>query len=402
MRITAILGIIAVSSLTLGACSSADSDTDSVSTSADGTVSLVATTTQLGSISDQIATCAGGESSTLLPVGADPHDFSPSSAQVAEMVNADLVIANGLSLESGLEASLDQARADGAEVLEVAPEIDPLPFGESEEDHSDHDHGTEVEEDHSDHDHGTEVEEDHSDHDHEAEAGTEVEEDHSDHDHGTEVEEDHSDHDHGTEVEEDHSDHDHGTEVEEDHSDHDHDHDHGEYDPHFWLDASRMAVAAELIGQQVADSSGDDTWADCGIEVRDELDDLNAELIETLSVVPEQDRILVTDHDAFGYFAEAYDFDIIGVVVPGGSTEAEASSQELAELAGVISESGVPAIFSNTAVNQSVVEALAAEVGEDVQVVPLYVGSVGEEGSAAEDYQGMMRENSRLIVEALT
>lgn len=333
MRVRIALALTATAALTLSACSTGDSGgtADSGDAAVGGGVSLVATTTPLGSVTSQIAACAGGESATLMPVGADPHDFSPSSAQVADMVKADLVVANGLGLEGGLDASLAQVEEDGAEVLHVAEGVDPLPFGDGE-----------------------------------AETG-----------HEGETAEEHAAH------------------AGED------EHGHGDLDPHFWLDAARMADAARLIGDAAAERGGGDRWSECGGEVAEELDALDGELRETLSAVPEDRRSLVTDHESFAYFNAAYGFRSEGVVVPGGSTEAQSSSQDLARLAGVIEDAGVPAIFSNVAVNDSLVEALAAEVGEEVAVVPLYVGSVGPEGSPAADYQGMMRENARLIVEAL-
>ena len=97
----------------------------------------IATTTIWGDLTGQIVECAGaGQVTTLMPVGADPHDYSPSSQDVAAMVSADLVIANGLGLEEGLEQSLESAKADGATVFEVAPQLDPLPFGENGEEHA--------------------------------------------------------------------------------------------------------------------------------------------------------------------------------------------------------------------------------------------------------------------------
>jgi zinc/manganese transport system substrate-binding protein len=314
-RFATALALTAATALVLGACS-ADSSSNAEGT---GDVSLVATTTPLGSVTSQIATCAGGTSTTLMPVNADPHDFSASSAQVADMVRADLVIANGLGLEAGLDASLGQVEADGTEVLHVAENVDPLPFGDHEHEHGD------------------------------------------------------SGHDHG----------------------------HGDLDPHFWLDVTRMGEAARLIGDRVAEQTGDQTWSDCGGELAAELDILDGEIRETLAVVPQEHRAIVTDHDSFGYFNHAYGFRSVGVVVPGGSTEAQPSSRDLAELAGTIRAEGVPVIFSNAALNPGLVEALAAEVGESVQVVDLYEGSVGPEDSPAADYQGMMRENARLIAEAL-
>ncbi|GAB3692281.1 metal ABC transporter solute-binding protein, Zn/Mn family [Corynebacterium nasicanis] len=311
MRARFALGFAAATALALSACSDTGTDSDA----ADGT-SIVVTTTPLGSVTGQIAECAGGSATTLMPVNADPHDFAASSAQVADMVKADLVIANGLGLEGGLDASLKQVAADGTEVLHVAEHIDPLPWGDHEHEHDEHGHEG---------------------------------------------------------------------------------HAHGDLDPHFWLDVSRMAAAAELIGERV----GDERWAECGSQVANELRALDEEIRTTLSVIPEERRTIVTDHEAFGYFNRAYDFHSAGVVIPGGSTEAQPSSQDLAALAGVMRAENVPVIFTNAAVKQTLVDALAAEVGEDVKVVSLYEGSVGPQDSPAADYQGMMRENARLIVEAL-
>ena len=324
MRSRFAIGLVATTALVLSACSDADT-ADTTGTNAEqaaGDISLVVTTTPLGSVTEQIATCAGGTSTTLMPVNADPHDFSASSAQVADMVKADLVIANGLGLEGGLDASLQQVEADGTEVLHVAEHIDPLPWGDHEHEHAHEEEGHEG-------------------------------------------------------------------------------HNHGDLDPHFWLDVARMAEAAQLIGDEVAERTGDDTWSECGTEVSGELTALDEEIREDLSVIPEERRTIVTDHEAFGYFNNAYDFHSAGVVIPGGSTEAQPSSADLASLAGVIREENVPVIFTNAAVNQTLVDALAAEVGEDVQVVSLYEGSVGPKDGPAADYQGMMRENARLIVEAL-
>lgn len=320
MRAHIAIGLVTATALALTACSSEGDGTAArePSPGADSDIRVVVTTTPLGSITEQIATCAGGTSTTLMPVGADPHDFAASSSQVADMVKADLVIANGLSLEGGLDASLRQVEEDGTDVLHVAEEVDPLEFGAHGDEHGDHDG-----------------------------------------------------------------------------------HDHGHFDPHFWLDAGRMAKAASVIGHAIAERSGDVAWGDCGDEVSVELQELDGEIQETLSVVPADRRTIVTDHEALAYFNKAYGFESAGVVVPGGSTEAQPSSRELAALADTVRAEKVPAIFANSAVNQGLVDALAAEVGSEVKVVPLYIGSVGEPGSAARDYQGMMRENARLIAEAL-
>lgn len=310
----ALAGITAA--LVLAGCASSDTGT-TTSGSAGSGASIVATTTIWGDITGQIVECAGaGQVTTLMPVGADPHDYSPSSQDVAAMVGADLVVANGLGLEEGLQKSIESAQQDGASVLEVAPLLDPIPFGGE-----------------------------------------------------------------GS-----------GGEGEEAHASGD--------DPHVWLDVTRAGAAAALIGAELTQTTGNAAYTQCGKDLQAELTTLNEGVAATLATVPEDARILVTDHDAFGYFADAYDYTVAGVVIPGGSTLAEPSSAELAELTTTVTEAGVGAIFANTANPQALIDALAAEVG-DIEVVDLYVGSLGEPGSGADTYQGMMRTNAQRISDAL-
>ncbi|WP_289018925.1 metal ABC transporter substrate-binding protein [uncultured Ornithinimicrobium sp.] len=325
--------LVAAVSLVVAGCGtpSADAPDGASGTGGTGTSAPVAvsTTTPLGSVVQDVVTCNGGTASTLMAPGDDPHTFAPSSAQLAQLTQAELVVAIGLGLEEGLGAAIENARSDGARVLELAPLLDPLPFdgttGPAEDDH----------------------------------------------------------------------------EGEEDEHADDDGHAHDGDDPHVWLDASRMATAAELVGEDLATVTGDDGYAGCGTQVAAELRDVHEQVVEILAAVPEERRVLVTDHQSFGYFAQAYDFDLLGVVVPGGSTDAEPSSQELAELVEVVRDAGVPAVFSNTAVSSSLVEAVAAEAGGEVQVVELYVGSVGPEGSGATTYADLMLTDARLIADAL-
>ena len=91
---------------------------------------IIVSTPILGSIVSSIVDCAGsGSVQILMPNGSDPHDFAPSSAQLSDLVSADLVIVNGLGLEAGMSAALGSASADGARIWEAGPQVDPIPFG---------------------------------------------------------------------------------------------------------------------------------------------------------------------------------------------------------------------------------------------------------------------------------
>jgi zinc/manganese transport system substrate-binding protein len=171
-------------------------------------------------------------------------------------------------------------------------------------------------------------------------------------------------------------------------------------DPHWWLDPLRAARAVELIAERLT-QVGEGDWTARATAFASELDSLDDELGTTLATIPAERRKLVTTHNAFGYFAERYDFEVIGVLIPGGATQAAPDPKALAALAAAIWEAGVPAIFAESTLPTNVADALAAEVGSEVRVVVLYTGSLGEPGSGADTYVGMQRTNVERIIEAL-
>ena len=176
----------------------------------------------------------------------------------------------------------------------------------------------------------------------------------------------------------------------------------GSPDPHVWLDPHRVADAARLIAVELAAVSDDVDWIARAEAYADELLALDAEIDAMLSTIPADARQIVTNHDALGYFAARYDFEIVGVVVRGGSTVANPSSAELAELVAQISSNNIRAIFAETIEASALAEAVASEIGRPIQVVCLYTGSLGEPGSGADTLIGMLRTNAQRIVEALS
>lgn len=196
---------------------------------------------------------------------------------------------------------------------------------------------------------------------------------------------------------------------EHDHQDehgHEDDHDHeGGLDPHWFTDPARTAAAATLVGDAVVEQvDGVDQAAveDQAAGYAAELEALDAEVADLLADVPEDDRVLVTDHEVFGYFADRYGFEVVGTVFPGATTLAEPSSADLAELVEVIEQTGVPAIFTETSGSDELADTVAAEVGEQVEVVELYGESLGEPGSDGATYPALVRTNAERVHDALT
>ena len=174
-------------------------------------------------------------------------------------------------------------------------------------------------------------------------------------------------------------------------------------DPHFFTDPARMVQAAEGIVDAVAEHVDVDEAAlrERAAGYLDELRALDAQVEETLAPVPDPQRILVTNHEVFGYFAERYGFEVVGTVIPSTTTGGSAAAGDLAALIEVIRTEGVPAVFADTSSPADLARALAADAG-DIEVVELFSESLGDDGSGGETYLDMMRTNATRITEALT
>ena len=187
-----------------------------------------------------------------------------------------------------------------------------------------------------------------------------------------------------------------------DHDEDAHAHDESGDDPHVWLDPLRMAAATRIVAEELSKVDDSVDWIARADAYADALATADEEIQATLDVVPPADRKLVTNHDALGYFASRYGFEVVGVVIPGGSTLAEPSSAELTELVAVVDQEQVQAIFAETTNPEVLADAVAAEAGGRVIVVELFTGSLGEPGSAADTLIGMLTTNAQLIAEALS
>ncbi|MBO3663326.1 zinc ABC transporter substrate-binding protein AztC [Microbacterium stercoris] len=178
----------------------------------------------------------------------------------------------------------------------------------------------------------------------------------------------------------------------------------GADDPHFWTDPERMRDVVDGLEEALVALDGIDAPAvRAGADAyRQELADLDAEMSERFAAIDDERRALVTNHHVFGYLADRFDFRVVGAVIPGGTTLAAPSAADLRDLAAAIEDAGVPTIFAESSQPDRLVQALASEVGIDIQVVELYTESLTEPGEGADTYLTMMRANTERIAQGLS
>ena len=168
-----------------------------------------------------------------------------------------------------------------------------------------------------------------------------------------------------------------------------------------WLSPANAFVMVHNIEQALSqlDPANAATYAANAESYQAELEALDDWVAEQIGTIPAENRKMVTDHGAFGYYADRYGLEVVGTVLPAYSTNAEPSAQELADLQEAIAALGVRAVFVGTTVNPILAERVAEDTG--IKLVPLYTGSLGESGSGAETYLDYIRYNTRAIVEGL-
>lgn len=298
-------------------------------------LSIIATNSIIADVVSQVAGDLA-DVRALVPSGADPHAFEPSPQDIAAVADADLVFSNGLGLEGFLDDMIANAGGD-ARLVDLSQGIATIESQEGEE----HDH----------------------------EEGEDHEDEHED-------------------------------EHEDGHEDED-GHDHEGPDPHVWTNPLNIIVWVEHIAAELSAIDPDNaaTYQANAQSYIDELGALDEWAVERISQISPARRLLVTDHEVFGYFAERYDFEIVGAVIPGASTLSESSAAQIAELHELIEDHGVAAIFVGFTINEAVAERIAEDTG--AQLVPLYSESLGAAGGPADSYIGMFRYNVEAIVAAL-
>jgi zinc/manganese transport system substrate-binding protein len=174
-------------------------------------------------------------------------------------------------------------------------------------------------------------------------------------------------------------------------------------DPHWWHDPRNAEAAVLAIRDALAriDPERRGAYARNAAAYARELRALDAELRACVAAVPAARRKLVTDHDAFGYFADRYGLDVVGTVIPSLTTQAQPSAGDLAELADTVRRERVATIFSEQSVNARLAEAIARETGA-ASDDSLYGDTLGPDDSDGATYVGMLRHNAAAVVRGLT
>ncbi|MEN6484015.1 MAG: metal ABC transporter substrate-binding protein [Syntrophobacteraceae bacterium] len=179
------------------------------------------------------------------------------------------------------------------------------------------------------------------------------------------------------------------------------DHHHHEGDAHFWLSPVNVVKYVQNIRDALSriDPEGGSVYAANAEAYIARLNELDRWIEEQVAQIPSEKRLLVTNHESFGYYADRYGFRIVGTIVPSVSTDAAPSARQLADLIGKIRQTGAKAIFLETGANPQLPRQVAKETG--VRVAELYDHSITGPDGPAPDYISMLKYDTTTIVNAL-
>lgn len=183
----------------------------------------------------------------------------------------------------------------------------------------------------------------------------------------------------------------------------------GEHDPHVWFDPTLWTLCVQQITDALCetDPAHATEFRAASQAFCQEIADADFQLQSQVKTLPEPQRILVTSHDAFGYFGARYGFQVRGL--QGVSTSSETSTKDVSELAQFLGSHRVPAVFGETSVPSkglsAVLDSVQKQYRHQVKLIggdhSLYSDALGETGSPGQTYLGMIRHNMTVIVEAL-
>lgn len=169
-------------------------------------------------------------------------------------------------------------------------------------------------------------------------------------------------------------------------------------DPHWWQDPANAVIAVEQIrgGLAAADPDGAGEYEENASAYIERIEQLDQAIGDCLGQIPDDERKLVTTHDALGYFAERYEIEVVGAAIPALTTQAQPSAGDTAELVGLIESEGVNAVFPEAGLNPDLEEAIADEAGATVGG-ELHADTLGGEGSGAETWLEALASNARAM-----
>lgn len=306
--------IVTASITALGMAGCSGQETSSTGDAGDDTLSIFATTGYLADAAKNIAPDA--EVITMVGPGGDPHTYEPSTQDIQNMKDADVVFWQGLHMEAQM---LDQLASLGDKQLAVGdqlPKSDLLDWPETD------DEGNALN------------------------------------------------------------------------------------DPHIWNSPSNWEKVVEMMGDHLAtlDADNADAYKANAESYIDQIKATDAECQDIMSKIPDDRRVLVSGHDAFGYFGKTYNLEVYATDFV--SSEAQKSPEEISELADLIVDKKVPVIFLDNLANPQAIESLKEAVhsrGWDVEVseAPLYADSLGE-AAPVDTYLGVLKYNCQTVSDALS
>jgi zinc/manganese transport system substrate-binding protein len=293
------------------------------------------------------------ELTTLVGPNGDAHVYEPKPSDAVAVAGADVVLVNGLEFEGFLPRLLEAAGTK-------APIVELTKGGEvlKPEAEGGHAHGEEAKQadghDHAGHDHSHEHSHDHAE---EAKAKADAADAHAGHDHG-------------------------------------------EFDPHAWQSIHNAEVYVTNIADAfcAADQAGCDFYKANAAAYAAKLEALETEIKAAVASIPEEKRIVITAHDAFGYFEHEYGIDFIAP--EGVSTEAEASAKDVAAIITQIKEDKASAVFLENVTDPRLIEQIAADTGVKVGGT-LYSDALTDADGPVPTYIDMMRHNINTIKAAI-
>ena len=308
---------------------------------ADAPIPVVATFSVLGDMVKRI----GGDRvavTTLVGPDGDTHVYQPGPADAQAVNQAEILVFNGLAFEGWLDRLVEASDFGGVRVV-ATDGIQPIRL--EDDDHHDDDHADE--DDHADKD-------DHA-------ARDEHEDEHAD----------------------------------------EHGHDHGAFDPHGWHSLANAVIYVDNITAELsrADPANASAYYGNRATYVAEIEALDAEIRKTVAGLAEDRRTIVTAHDAFGYFAEAYGLRFVAPL--GIGTESDASAGDVAALIRQIRDEGITAVFVESFTDQRLLERIADETGASIGGT-LYSDALSGPDGPASTYLDMMRHNAETLAEALS